>query len=121
MNKITPKRFWLKSLLCGPNGKPYAEINENNLMLFYGPLFAKWSKKTIPWSSIKEFTIEIIEGKNGIFVYKKLGISLNSKDLGLDWEYDDMPCAKGTSKEEWKDFLNDCLEAYNQGLLSPSH
>ena len=74
-------------------------------------------KKTIPWSSINEFTIVIIEGKGGVFVYKKLGISTNSRDLGLDWEYDDMPCAKGTSKEEWKDFLNNSTTA-NPGTFA---
>lgn len=113
MSKITSKKIWLKSLLRGPNGKPYAEIDENNLTLFYGPLLAKWTKKIIPWSSVKEFkTIIDPSGSGPKEWHTRLLIHLNPRDLGLERQYENIPCAKGTIKEKFKDFLNDCLKAY---------
>lgn len=114
MDKINPKKIWLKSLLRGPNGKPYAEINEHNLTLFYGPLLAKWTIKIIPWSSIKEFkTIVDPMGSGPKEIHTRLVIHLQPRDLGLEQQYENVPCAKGTKKEEFKDFLNDCLRAFN--------
>ena len=73
-------------------------------------------KKVIPWASIKEFKNILVEKGNFFFFedHTHLRIYLRSTDIGLEWQYYNIPCAKGTTKEEFKDFLNECLEIYNK-------